>query len=79
MIPRPADDIHLPFEQTARAVAVLAADYPQGARIARHRHRRAQLLYAIEGVMIIERAPDAGWCRPRAASGSTPAWSTRCA
>ncbi|ANY17821.1 AraC family transcriptional regulator [Bordetella pseudohinzii] len=54
MIPRPADDIHLPFEQTARAVAVLAADYPLGARIPRHRHRRAQLLYAIEGVMIIE-------------------------
>ncbi|NKJ48498.1 AraC family transcriptional regulator [Burkholderia sp. SG-MS1] len=35
-------------------VAVLAADYPHGAFVASHRHRRAQLLYAVEGVMLIE-------------------------
>jgi AraC-like DNA-binding protein len=29
----------------------LARDYPAGARVARHRHRRGQLLYAASGVM----------------------------
>jgi len=44
-------------------VAALAADYPHGAFVASHKHRRAQLLYAIEGVMLIE--ADAGrWVVP---------------
>ena len=59
----PAADIHLPFEQTPMPVAVLAADYPHGAYIAPHQHRRAQLLYAIEGVMLIE-AQTGRWVVP---------------
>lgn len=54
MIPIPPHNIHLPFEQTPMPVAVMAADYPNGAVVTPHRHRRAQLLYAIEGVMVIE-------------------------
>ncbi|MGN3961686.1 AraC family transcriptional regulator [Burkholderia gladioli] len=42
---------HLPYENTPRPVAAMAARYPNGLHIATHRHRRAQLLYAIEGVM----------------------------
>ncbi len=53
-IPRPPDDVHVPFEHTPQPVAVLAADYPHGTFIATHRHRRAQLLYAVQGVMLIE-------------------------
>jgi AraC-like DNA-binding protein len=34
-----------------RAVRPLARDYPSGARVAPHRHRRGQLLYAASGVM----------------------------
>ena len=54
MIPRPPHDIHVPLERTPMPVAALAADYPHGAFVASHRHRRAQLLYAVEGVMLIE-------------------------
>jgi AraC-like DNA-binding protein len=54
MIRTPPPDIHVPFERTPMPVAVLAADYPHGAFVAPHRHRRAQLLYAVEGVMLIE-------------------------
>jgi AraC-like DNA-binding protein len=50
----PAPDVHLPFEDTPMPVAALAADYPHGAFVATHSHRRAQLLYAVEGVMLIE-------------------------
>ncbi len=54
MIATPPADVHVPFEDTPMPVAAMAADYPHGAFIATHRHRRAQLLYAIEGVMLIE-------------------------
>ena len=54
MISSPPHDIHVPFERTPMPVAALAADYPHGAFVALHRHRRAQLLYAVEGVMLIE-------------------------
>lgn len=50
----PPPDVHVPFEDTPMPVAALAADYPHGAFIAAHSHRRAQLLYAVEGVMLIE-------------------------
>lgn len=36
------------------SVSVVAADFEAGTRLARHRHRRAQLVYAIEGVMTVE-------------------------
>jgi AraC-like DNA-binding protein len=54
MIEHPPRDVHVRFEDTPMPVAALAADYPHGAFIEAHRHRRAQLLYAIEGVMLIE-------------------------
>lgn len=44
---------HEPFEHTPMPMAAMAIDYPHGTRLASHSHRRAQLLYAIEGVMII--------------------------
>ncbi len=54
MIALPPPDVHIPFEDTPMPVAALAADYPHAAFVSTHRHRRAQLLYAIEGVMLIE-------------------------
>jgi AraC-like DNA-binding protein len=63
MIPRPPDDIHIPFQRTPMPVAALAADYPHGTFVASHRHRRAQLLYAVEGVMLIE-AQTGRWVVP---------------
>ncbi|GLZ21753.1 AraC family transcriptional regulator [Burkholderia plantarii] len=54
---------HLPFENTPRPVAAMAARYPHGTLIAPHRHRRAQLLYAIEGVMQIT-AETGAWVVP---------------
>jgi len=36
------------------AVAGVAADFESGLRLPRHRHRRAQLVYAIAGVMTVE-------------------------
>ncbi len=40
-----------PFEQAPRPLVGYAFDYPVGHRTGRHQHPRAQLLYAIEGVM----------------------------
>lgn len=45
------------------AVSGIAADFEAGQRLGRHRHRRAQLVYAVEGVMTVE--TDAGlWVVP---------------
>jgi AraC-like DNA-binding protein len=52
----PAPGAHVPFESTPMPVSAMAAWYPHGTTIEAHRHRRAQLLYAIEGVMMIESA-----------------------
>ncbi len=35
-------------------VSGVAADFESGHRLGRHRHRRAQLVYAVEGVMTVE-------------------------
>jgi AraC-like DNA-binding protein/quercetin dioxygenase-like cupin family protein len=58
----PAVD-HLPYENTPMPVAAMAAFYPHGTHIETHRHRRAQLLYAIEGVMQVTSATGA-WVVP---------------
>lgn len=50
------DTDHLRFENTPMPMAAMAVDYAHDAFIASHSHRRAQLLYAIEGVMIIASA-----------------------
>jgi AraC-like DNA-binding protein len=41
------------YQDVPRAVSALADDYPSGFVDPRHRHRRAQLLYATTGVMIV--------------------------
>lgn len=50
-------------ETTPHGVAVLATDPPANALIARHTHRRGQLLYATSGVMIV-RADTGSWVVP---------------
>ena len=46
-----------------RPVAAGSADYPAGFRIAPHRHRSAQLVYASAGVMVVATA-DGTWVVP---------------
>ena len=72
--PHPANLDLFPYEASARPVAGLAVDYEDGHRVRRHRHRRAQLLYAISGVMVVETEAGIWWCRPRAACGCRPGW-----
>src|ERR1700744_3488205 len=47
---------HLDFPAPARPVAAMEIDYPSGASTGVHAHPRGQLLYAIEGVMIVRSA-----------------------
>src|ERR1700743_2234232 len=54
---------HLDFHATARPVAGMEIDYPSGASTGLHAHPRGQLLYAIEGVMIVRSAVGA-WVVP---------------
>ncbi|MCB5186854.1 helix-turn-helix transcriptional regulator [Methylobacillus caricis] len=49
-----AADAHLPSELSSMPVTAFMADYPAGYVVAPHAHACAQLLYAIQGVMIIE-------------------------
>ena len=41
------------LQQTPRAIVAWAEDYPSGHLIGRHRHERAQLLFASQGVMSV--------------------------
>jgi AraC-like DNA-binding protein len=50
-------------ETTTRPVAALAQDYTNGASTGEHAHARAQLLFAIEGVMVV-RAAAGVWVVP---------------
>ena len=69
----PANLDLFPYEASARPVAGLAVDYEDGHRVRRHRHRRAQLLYAISGVMVVE--TEAGiWVVPPTRGVWVPAW-----
>jgi AraC-like DNA-binding protein/quercetin dioxygenase-like cupin family protein len=47
---------HLDFHATAQPMAAMEIDYPTGASTGLHAHPRCQLLYAIEGVMIVRSA-----------------------
>ncbi|MFT3904806.1 MAG: helix-turn-helix transcriptional regulator [Steroidobacteraceae bacterium] len=47
---------HLQFHDTTRPIAAMAVDYPDGTSTGLHSHPRGQLLYAIEGVMIVKSA-----------------------
>ncbi len=44
------------FADNPRPVVALANDYPSGTEIAPHRHARAQLVYASQGVMTVTAA-----------------------
>lgn len=46
--------IHLPYEQANQTLTALAVDYPHAHRVELHSHSCAQLLYAIQGIMVIE-------------------------
>jgi quercetin dioxygenase-like cupin family protein len=54
---------HLDYHTTARPMAAMEIDYPSGASTGLHAHPRCQLLYAIEGVMIVRSAAGA-WVVP---------------
>ncbi|HVL08301.1 MAG TPA: helix-turn-helix transcriptional regulator [Burkholderiaceae bacterium] len=50
--PRPVPDLS-PYETAPVPVAGIAVDYAAGSRIPPHRHARAQLLYAVRGVLTV--------------------------
>jgi AraC-like DNA-binding protein/mannose-6-phosphate isomerase-like protein (cupin superfamily) len=54
---------HLDFHNTHRAMAAMDVNYPDGASTGWHSHPRGQLLYAIEGVMIV-RSAEGSWVVP---------------
>jgi AraC-like DNA-binding protein/mannose-6-phosphate isomerase-like protein (cupin superfamily) len=54
---------HLDFHDTHRPMAAMDVNYPDGATTGWHSHPRGQLLYAIEGVMIVQSA-DGSWIVP---------------
>ncbi len=54
---------HLDFHDTHRAMAAMDINYPDGSSTGWHSHPRGQLLYAIEGVMIV-RSAEGSWVVP---------------
>ena len=48
---------YLDYHSTLRPVAAMEVDFPHGTVTGFHSHPRAQLLYAIEGVMIVSASP----------------------
>lgn len=47
---------HLRFHDTSRPLAAMEIDYPNASSTGLHSHPRCQLLYAIEGVMVVRSA-----------------------
>jgi AraC-like DNA-binding protein/quercetin dioxygenase-like cupin family protein len=62
----------LPFETAPRPLVGFAMDYPAGLTTGQHTHKRAQLLYAVSGVMRIE-TPDATFLVPPSTALFMPA------
>jgi AraC-like DNA-binding protein/quercetin dioxygenase-like cupin family protein len=54
---------HLTYHATARPLAAMEVDYPNGTSTGLHAHPRAQLLHAIAGVMIV-RSAAGSWVVP---------------
>lgn len=54
---------HLDYHATARPMAAMEIDYPSDAATGLHAHPRCQLLYAIEGVMVV-RSASGTWVVP---------------
>jgi AraC-like DNA-binding protein/mannose-6-phosphate isomerase-like protein (cupin superfamily) len=44
------------YRRVSQPVTAMSKNYPSGAEVARHQHERAQLLYAVEGVMRVATA-----------------------
>ena len=64
-----------PYSDVPRPVVALASDYPAGAEVAPHRHDRAQLVFASEGVMAV--TTEAGtWVVPPQRALWVPAGTT---
>jgi AraC-like DNA-binding protein/quercetin dioxygenase-like cupin family protein len=53
-MPTELTEKHLDFHDTDRAMAAMEVNYPDGASTGWHAHPRGQILYAIEGVMIVQ-------------------------
>jgi len=51
------------YQRTARPIVAMAVDHEASCVIDWHRHRRAQLLYAACGVMLVE-TKDGRWAAP---------------
>ncbi len=56
LISQPSFDDPATWFDIPRPIVTLASDYPRGHRIAAHRHARAQLVYASQGVMTVTAA-----------------------
>jgi AraC-like DNA-binding protein/mannose-6-phosphate isomerase-like protein (cupin superfamily) len=54
---------HLRYHATGRPLSAMEIDYPNGSSTGAHSHPRAQLLYAIEGVMVV-RSSEGCWVVP---------------
>jgi len=54
---------HLHYHDTGTAMVAMDADWPDGTSTGWHSHPRVQLLYAIEGVMVV-RSRDGCWVVP---------------
>ena len=54
---------HFDFHDTDRSMAAMDINYPDGSSTGWHSHPRGQLLYAIEGVMIV-RSAEGSWVVP---------------
>src|ERR1700733_202902 len=69
----PNRQAHLqPFETAPRPLVGFSRDYPDGWRSGQHTHPRAQLLYAVSGVMRID-TPGTAYLVPPAAALFMPA------
>jgi AraC-like DNA-binding protein/quercetin dioxygenase-like cupin family protein len=51
------------YQDVPRPIAAMAKDFPDGNRVAPHRHRRAQLVFAARGVMVVS-TPEGTWVVP---------------
>lgn len=55
-MPRPLEELLAELDEVPWAVVSSATDYPEGWYIEPHRHAKHQLIYAIEGVMVVHTA-----------------------
>ena len=55
-----------------RPIVALAGDYPRGHEIAPHRHVRAQLVYASQGIMTVTAVAGSWVAPPHQSSSARP-------